>query len=224
LLGGVLLAGGSQGAYTRSMIDPQLFAAFVVAATILIMMPGPIVTLVVANAVAHGSRNALATVMGASVGNAALIAAGALGLTAVLSLVVPVFEWIRWAGAAYLIWLGLRSWRAVFRAAAPMTLEGSASPRGLFWHGLVVALTNPKTILFYAAFFPQFVSPALPAAPQIAAMSVTMLAIAVLSDSLYALLAGTLRWWLAGRARVRHGITGMLLVGTGLGIALTRRR
>jgi homoserine/homoserine lactone efflux protein len=205
------------------MIDPHLFAAFVVAATILILMPGPIVTLVVANAVAHGSRTGLATVAGSSTGNAVLIAAGALGLTAVLAVAVPVFEWIRWAGAGYLICLGLRSWRAAFRATTPVTLAGSASRRTVFWHGLLVALTNPKTILFYAAFFPQFVSPALPAAPQIAAMSVTMLAPAILSDSVYALLAGRLRPWLAGRARVRHGITGTLLVGTGLGIALTRR-
>jgi threonine/homoserine/homoserine lactone efflux protein len=87
----------------------------------------------------------------------------------------------------------------------------------------VVAVTNPKTILFYAAFFPQFVDPALPAAPQVWAMGVTMLAIAVASDSLYALLAGRLRPWLAGRARVRHGVTGTLLLGTGIGLALARR-
>jgi homoserine/homoserine lactone efflux protein len=73
------------------MIDSQLFAAFIVAATVLILMPGPIVTLVVANAIAHGSRTGLATVVGASAGNALLIAGGALGLTAILALVVPVF-------------------------------------------------------------------------------------------------------------------------------------
>jgi homoserine/homoserine lactone efflux protein len=205
------------------MIDPELFAAFVVATTILILMPGPIVTLVVANAVAHGPHTGLATVAGASLGNALLIASGAAGLTAVLSLVVPVFEWVRWGGALYLIWLGLKSWRAVFRASAPTALGPDASRRGVFWHGLLVAVTNPKTILFYAAFFPQFVSPSLPAGPQIAAMSVTMLGIAVLSDSLYALLAGRLRPLLLSHARVRHGITGTLLVGTGLGLAVARR-
>jgi homoserine/homoserine lactone efflux protein len=205
------------------MIDPELFAAFGVATTILILMPGPIVTLVVANAVAHGPRTGLATVAGASLGNALLIASGAAGLTAVLALVVPVFEWVRWGGALYLIWLGLKSWRAVFRASAPPALGPDAGRRGVFWHGLLVAVTNPKTILFYAALFPQFVSPSLPAGPQIAAMSVTMLGIAVLSDSLYALLAGRLRPWLLSHARVRHGITGTLLVGTGLGLAVARR-
>jgi homoserine/homoserine lactone efflux protein len=205
------------------MVDPHLFAAFVVAATLLILMPGPIVTLVVANALAHGERTGLTTVAGASAGNAVLIAAGALGLTTVLALVAPIFEWVRWAGVAYLVWLGLKSWRAAFRPADPTALAADAGPRGVFWHGLVVALTNPKTILFYAAFFPQFVNPELPAGPQIAAMSVAMLAIAVVSDSLYALLAGRLRPCLVERARVRHGITGTLLVGTGLGLALARR-
>jgi hypothetical protein len=75
------------------MIDPQLFAAFVVAATILILIPGPIVALVVANSVAHGPRTGLATVAGVSVGNALLIAGGAAGLTAIIALLVPVFEW-----------------------------------------------------------------------------------------------------------------------------------
>jgi threonine/homoserine/homoserine lactone efflux protein len=206
------------------MIDPTLFAAFVAAAVILILMPGPIVTLVVANALAHGPRTGLATVAGASLGNGVLVAAGALGLTTVLALAAPVFEWVRWAGAAYLVWLGLKSWRAALRRTeAAANAEPDAVRRGVFWHGLIVAVTNPKTILFYAAFFPQFVDPALPAGPQIWALSVTMLVLAVASDSLYALLAGRLRPWLANRARVRHGITGTLLLGTGIGLALARR-
>ena len=102
------------------MIDAQLFTAFIVAATILVLMPGPIVALVVANAVAHGPRTGLATVAGASVGNALLVAGGAAGLTAVLALLVPVFEWVRWGGAFYLIWLGLRSWRAAFDSSTAL--------------------------------------------------------------------------------------------------------
>ena len=204
------------------MIDAQLFTAFIVAATILILMPGPIVALVVANAVAHGPRTGLATVAGASVGNALLIAGGAAGLTAGLAVLVPVFEGVRWCGALYLIWLGLRSWRAAFDfSGAALTV--SPGRRSVFWHGVLVALTNPKTILFYAAFFPQFVSPSLPPGPQIAAMSVTMLSIAVLSDCVYALLAGRLRPWLVRHARVHHAVTGTLLVGTGLGLAAARR-
>lgn len=205
------------------MIDAQLFTAFIVAATILVLMPGPIVALVVANAVAHGPRTGLATVAGASVGNALLVAGGAAGLTAVLALLVPVFEWVRWGGAFYLIWLGLRSWRAAFDSSRVAALRAKPGGRGVFWQGVVVALTNPKTILFYAAFFPQFVSLSLPPGPQIAAMSVTMLSIAILSDCVYALLAGRLRPLLVRHARVHHAVTGTLLVGTGLGFAVARR-
>src|SRR5262245_24425347 len=100
------------------MID----APFVAAATILILMPGPIVTLVVANAVSHGPRTGLATVAGASLGNALLIAGGATGLTALLALLLPVFESIRWGGAIYLVWLGLRSWRDALRSSTSAPL------------------------------------------------------------------------------------------------------
>lgn len=187
-------------------------------------MPGPIVTLVVANALVHGPRTGLATVAGASLGNGVLVAAGALGLTTVLALAAPVFEWIRWAGAGYLVGLGLKAWREALKsAAAAAKRRPEALRRGVFWHGLAVAVTNPKTILFYAAFFPQFGDPDRPAAPQIWAMSVVFVVLATLSDGLYALLAGRLRPWFANRARARHGIAGTLLLGTGIGLALARR-
>jgi threonine/homoserine/homoserine lactone efflux protein len=90
---------------------------------------------------------------------------------------------------------------------------------------VLVALTNPKTIFFYVAFFPQFLDTALPAAAQLAAMSVAFVLIAGICDSGYAALAGRLRRFLvdARRRRIRHGLTGALFLGTGLGIALARR-
>jgi threonine/homoserine/homoserine lactone efflux protein len=99
------------------------------------------------------------------------------------------------------------------------------SARGVFGQGLLVALTNPKTIFFYVAFFPQFLDTSLPAGPQLLAMSVAFVLIAGVFDSLYAALAGHLRRFLldARRQRVRHGITGTLFLCTGLGIALARR-
>lgn len=206
------------------MIDPRPFSAFIIAATLLILMPGPIVSLVVANTVALGPRAGFTTVAGAAVGNALLIAIGAAGLTAALTLLVPLFEWIRWAGALYLIWLGLKSWRAAFTCVASNPLCSDAAASGAFWHGLVVAVTNPKTILFFAAFFPQFIEPSLPVGRQLAAMSVTMLAIAIASDSLYAGLAVRLRPWLLARSRIQRGITGTLLVTTGVGLVVARRR
>jgi threonine/homoserine/homoserine lactone efflux protein len=206
-------------------INPELFAAYVVATAILILMPGPIVTLVIANSLAHGRRTGLATVAGASTGNGVLVAAGALGLTTLLAFLSDIFEWVRWAGVAYLVYLGLRQWRAVFVAGHDESMAAARSAHGVFWQGVVVALTNPKTILFYAAFFPQFLDPALPAGPQLLAMSVAFVTVATSFDAGYALLAGRMRAVLADarRRRIRHGITGTLLIGTGLGLALARR-
>ncbi len=210
-------------------LNAELFAAFLIATTALILMPGPIVSLVIANSIAHGTRIGLVTVAGASTGNAALVAAGALGLSAVLAFLADIFDWLRWAGVAYLVYLGLRHWRAAMRggegAAAVATRSPALSPGRAFWIGIVVAVTNPKTILFYAAFFPQFIDPGRAAGPQLAAMSIAFVIIAVTFDSAYALLAGRAGPYLADarRARIRGGITGSLLIGTGLGLAMVRR-
>ena len=209
-------------------LNAELFAAFLIATTALILMPGPIVSLVIANSIAHGTRIGLTTVAGAGAGNAALVAAGALGLSAILAFLADIFDWVRWAGVAYLVYLGLTHWRAAMRgerSEAAATRSPKLSPGGAFWIGVVVAITNPKTILFYAAFFPQFIDSARAAGPQLAAMSVAFVIIAVTFDGAYALLAGRIGPWLASarRARVRGGITGALLIGTGLGLALVRR-
>lgn len=206
-------------------VNPELFAGFVFAVVVLILMPGPIVTLVVANSLAYGQRIGLATVAGSSSGNALLVAAGALGLTTLLALASELFEVLRWAGVAYLVYLGIKQWRQVFSAGPMAQMPAMRSHRGVFWQGALVAITNPKTIFFYAAFFPQFIDPALAAGPQLVAMSVAMIVIATVLDSLYAVLAGRVRGAFASaRAnRVRHGITGTLLLGTGLGLALARR-
>ena len=207
------------------MLNPELFIGYLLATTVLILMPGPIVTLVVANSLAHGARTGLATVGGASTGNAVLVAAGALGLTTLLAVAADVLTWVRWIGVAYLVWLGIKEWRRAIQAGREESLQAVEKPRGVFWYGVVVALTNPKTILFYAAFFPQFLDPSLAAGPQLLAMSIGFIVIATTFDALYALLAGRLRARLLDpkRARIRHGITGTLLIGTGLGLALARR-
>ncbi|MGD1877865.1 MAG: LysE family translocator [Kiloniellaceae bacterium] len=206
-------------------VNPELFAGYILAVIVLILMPGPIVTLVIANSLAYGQRTGLATVAGASSGNAMLVAAGALGLTTVLAIAADLFEVLRWGGVAYLVYLGIKQWRQVFTAGGVPMMPPMRSKKGVFWQGVVVALTNPKTIFFYAAFFPQFVDPQLAVGPQLVAMSIAMVIIATSLDSLYAVLAGRARnLFASARAnKVRHGITGTLLLGTGLGLALARR-
>ena len=207
------------------MLNSELFIGYLLATTVLILMPGPIVTLVVANSLSHGARTGLRTVAGASSGNALLVAAGALGLTTLLAVASDIFVWVRWIGVVYLVWLGLNEWRRACRAGKVEATPPDSDPKGVFWHGILVAITNPKTILFYAAFFPQFLDPTLAAGPQLLAMSIAFVVIATTLDGMYALLAGRLRRRLMDpkRARIRHGITGTLLIGTGIGLALARR-
>lgn len=207
-------------------MNPHLFATFCLAATVLVILPGPIVTLVVANSLTHGTRNGLATVVGASIGNSLLIAAAAIGLVAFFALLSEVFSIVRWIGAVYLIWLGVHAWRAhgsgmqeAARVAAPRPA------RKVFLQGFLIAITNPKAIIFYIAFLPQFIDPRLAAGPQLVAMSLAMTVIASISDSCYALLAGRMRGWFTtqARRRLQGRITGTLLIGTGCGLLLARR-
>jgi len=202
-----------------------LYLAFCLATAVLILLPGPIVTLVIAQSLRHGTATGLATVAGSTIGNALLVAAGAFGLSTAFVLLADLFDLIRWLGAGYLIWLGIREWRSR-GADLDAARAGERRPKSaVFWQGIVVAITNPKTILFYAAFFPQFIDVGAPLAPQLTLMCVSFVVIAATFDSGYALLAGRLRGVLAGagRAKIRSRITGALLIGTGLGLALARR-
>ncbi len=208
-------------------VDPELYAAFVIAAAALVLMPGPIVTLVIANSLKHGVRTGVLTSVGANTGTALLITAGGFGLTGMLAAAGGLFEWIRWAGVAYLIWLGVREWRTALKPAIESDgfLPADKKPKGVFWHGFLVAVTNPKTIFFFVAFFPQFIDPSRPSVPQVALLSVTFVIIALFLDGSYALMAGRLRGLLVGakRVRIRHGITGTLLICTGIGMMFARR-
>ncbi len=202
----------------------ELYLTFVAATTVLIIVPGPTVTLVIANSLAHGSRRALLTVAGSQCALAIQLAVVALGLTSLMFVLAEWFEWLRWLGVAYLLWLGVQRWRA----AGEQRDEGEARPtssRRLFGQGFLVTLSNPKVLFFHAAFFPQFVDPAAPVAFQLAVLCTSFLCIALLLDGGYAILAGRLRGWLAtpSKMRISDRITGTLLIGAGLWLAAARR-
>jgi homoserine/homoserine lactone efflux protein len=204
------------------MMPPELYLAFVAASAVLILIPGPNVALIVANSVAHGTRFGLLTVAGTSSAVVIHLALTVLGATALLDILAASFDWLRWAGAAYLVWLGVAAWRAP-AVDLTRTSPQARSMRLIFARGFAVGLTNPKTLLFYGAFFPQFVMPGPSAGEQLALLAVTFLAVALLLDGLWAVLAGRLRGLLAARARLRNRLTGGLLVGAGIGLALARR-
>jgi threonine/homoserine/homoserine lactone efflux protein len=203
------------------MIDPHLLLAFVAAVTLLMLIPGPNVALIIANSVAWGPRYGLLTVAGTSSAMVLQLGLAALGLAEVLGTAGSWFEALRWIGVAYLIWLGITHWRAppsdLTRIAAQPKSAGA-----IYGRAVLVSLTNPKTLLFYGAFFPQFVDPARPAGAQAALLSAVFLLLAVTLDSGWALLAGRARSLLARHGRLRQRITGSLLFGAGIGLALAR--
>lgn len=200
----------------------ELYAAYLVACIVIIIVPGPTVTLIVANSLKHGTRAGLLNVAGTQAGLAIMIAVAGIGLSSVIAALGHWFEWLRLAGAAYLIWLGwkmLRSSGTGGEGAAP-----AKPPRGgFFLQGALVALSNPKMMLFFGAFFPQFLDPARDHATQIAIMGATALAFAALSDGTYAILSGRAGHLLSeGRVRLLSKFSGSLLIGGGLWLASTR--
>ena len=205
------------------MIDPALYAAFVLATAVLMLIPGPNVALIVANSVAYGTRYGLLTLAGTASAMVPQLLLTALGMTALLGGIGTWMVWLRWAGVAYLVVLGVRQWRA---AALDLThvAPQPRSRRGIFLRGLLVSLTNPKTLFFYGAFFPQFVAADRAAGPQVVLLCVTFLAVAIVLDSLWAVLAGRARPLLVTHGRLRNRVSGGLLVGAGVGLALAHRR
>ena len=199
----------------------ELFAAFLLISVILLLTPGPIVTLVVATGATHGMRAALMTVAGTTLGNAVLLAAIALGLSVVLKHAAALFEILRWAGAAYLIWLGIQAWRHAGEQLAAAAPSGHVH----FSRGLAVALSNPKAIAFFTAFLPQFVDATLPLDRQLAVMCVIFVAMVALIESGWAIAAGLGRAWFMTPSRVRllGRLSGVALIGGGVWLSLVRR-
>jgi homoserine/homoserine lactone efflux protein len=198
----------------------ELFTGFLLITIVLLLTPGPIVTLVISTGATRGMRAALVTVAGTSLGNALLLALIALGLDWVLGHAARLFELLRWMGVAYLVWLGVRTWRSAARSQAR-----PVGDQVHFRRGFLVALSNPKTIAFFTAFLPQFVDPTRPAARQLAVMCAVSVLLAAVSDSCWAIAAGLGRAWFArpSRARILVRASGLTLIGGALWLSLARR-
>lgn len=207
------------------MMDLNLYIAFFVATTIMILLPGPTVMLTVAHSISFGWRRALATVAGATIGIAIQLAITLIGMTSLMVLMAAWFEGLRWLGVAYLAYLGIQQWRARPEAESNTAPAATRSGRSLLIQGVVVTTANPKSMFFLAAFFPQFIDPLAAPVPQFALLGVTFLTITFAFTALWAVVAGH-----AGSAfRTRRGIllrnriAGTLMLGAGLGLALARR-
>ena len=202
---------------------PNYYWVFVLASSLLILTPGPNVALIVANSVAYGARYGLLTVAGTSAAIVVHMGFVGFGMGGSLGAIGAMLDWVRWAGVVYLLYLGVQTWRA-----PPVDLARvGAQPKSghaMFGRAVLVSLTNPKVLLFYGAFFPQFIAPGRPVAPQVWVLCATYLAVAVVIDVLWALAAARARVVLAGHGRLRNRISGGLLMGAGVGLALTRPR
>jgi len=199
----------------------QLFSAFLVITVILFLTPGPIVTLVITTGARSGSRAALLTVAGATAGNAVLVGCIAFGLSWIIKSSAEIFDYLRWVGAAYLVWLGIQAWRHAGAASETIAARGHVHA----WRGFVVAITNPKTIAFFTAFLPQFIDPALPAERQLLVMCVVSVALGGILDSSWAMAAGAGRAWFMKphHNKLLARISGVVLIGGGIWLSLARR-
>jgi homoserine/homoserine lactone efflux protein len=199
----------------------SLYLGFLATCLVLMVMPGPNVALIVANSLAHGTRYGLMTVAGTSTAIAVHLVATFFATASLFTLLASSFKYLRWLGVAYLVFLGVRTWRQQHDelAVAPQP----RSMRVVFVRGVAISLTNPKVLFFYGAFFPQFIVANERIAPQLLALTSTFLILAIVFDSGWAILAGRLRHLVAGYTPLRHRLTGGVLIAAGLGLATARR-
>lgn len=197
------------------------YLAYLGVSAALILAPGPSILLIVSNSIAGGTQRGLATVAGTSTAMIIQLAVAGGGVTSLMLLVSAWLGYLQWAGIAYLCWLGLRPW---LQDGGGNGQAVAAHARSAFGQGFLVSLTNPTTLLFFAAFLPQFVDPAEPAAPQTLLLCTTFWAMALVFDSGYAVLAGRVRALFdqPGHARLRSRISGAIMLAAGVGLALAR--
>jgi homoserine/homoserine lactone efflux protein len=201
----------------------ELFAAYLLACVVFTLVPGPTVTLIVANSLTHGTRAGLANVAGTQAGLAVFVGVLVIGLASVIETLGVWFDWIRFLGAAYLIWIGIRMWRSTGRLDDP---GRTPKPRGGFLlQGFLVMLSNPKVLIFFGAFIPQFVDPAGDYVLQVILLGLTAMLTAAVTDGAYAILTGSARaMFTQARVRLVSKVSGVFLIGGGVWLALTRSR
>jgi threonine/homoserine/homoserine lactone efflux protein len=198
---------------------------YAVAATLLIIVPGPNVIYIITRGIEQGRRAAIVSSLGVQTGMLFHIAAAMLGLSALVMSSEVVFHTVKYAGAAYLIWMGWRSIRAIPTDLNIPTHVARVPLRRLFTQGLIINVLNPKVGLFFLAFLPQFIDPGRgAAATQVLVLGTVFVTIAVLSDGVYALASGAIGDWLKKRAaiaRQRGRFSGAIYVALGAFAAIS---
>jgi threonine/homoserine/homoserine lactone efflux protein len=201
--------------------SPDHLGLFVVAALVLLLIPGPAVLYVVAQSLEQGRRTGLASVAGVHLGTCMHVLAAAVGLSALVVASAEAFTVVKLVGAAYLVYLGIqrlldgRSWLAVERRQIAL--------RAAFMRGALVNVLNPKTALFFLAFLPQFVDPDRTVWSQVVVLGLLFVCLGAVTDSLYALAAGTAGGFLRRRRNVLRIGSGLAYIGLGAATAVAKR-
>ncbi len=207
-------------------MDITVWLAFVAATTALLLIPGPTVLLVLSYAIGHGRQVAVSTALGVALGDFIAMTASLAGLGALVLASATLFVALKWVGAAYLIYLGLKLLMSARSTGLVVTPEaGAVSQRGIFWHACAVTALNPKSIAFFIAFVPQFIAPADPLMPQFIILVSTFVGLAGVNALIYALLAARMRAVIK-RPGVIAWLTrlgGGALIAMGLATATLRR-
>jgi homoserine/homoserine lactone efflux protein len=205
------------------MIDPAILIPYIAACFLFSIVPGPSVTVVVANSLAGGTKAGAATILGTEIAMLSMVLIVALGLQAVMALVSDAFTVIKFVGAAYLIWIGFKMFTSSGRLE--MRAAGEKLPLGRYvWQGALVNWSNPKTLLFLGAFLPQFIDLSRPAFGQIMTLGLIVMAVATLTDLFYAVIAGRARQLLTvARVRMMNRVSGVILMLGGVWLAFQKR-
>lgn len=207
-------------------MDFTLWLAFCAASAALLVIPGPTILLVMSYALSQGRRVAVASAAGVAVGDTVAMSASLAGLGALVLASATLFTVLKWVGAAYLVWMGWKLFRSAGAARlGSLGADREVSARDVFGHAALVTALNPKGIVFFIAFVPQFVRPAEPLLPQFAILTATFVTLATLNALGYALLADRLRAGLKRPAVLRRMTQGggLALMGMGAVTALARR-
>lgn len=207
-------------------VSPAAFFAFVAASLVLLVIPGPTLIMVVGQALAHGRRVALASLIGVTFGDIFATTLSILGIGTILAASATVFTIVKWAGAAYLIYIGIKMWRSpVTLPAIDATEQADASRSHVFRDAFLVTALNPKSIIFFMAFVPQFITHDRPFAPQAVTFIITFVLLGTSVASAYALLAASARNLIRRPKAIRHATRAgaALLVSAGVASALAQR-
>jgi homoserine/homoserine lactone efflux protein len=205
------------------MMSIQLYLAYVTSCFIAAMIPGPTTTLIIANSLRHGTRAGLLNAAGTQLGCGTMLTLLLFGLATVIANMGHWFDWLRLAGAAYLIYLG---WKLMRASGGALDGQPARQPRGgFFMQGCLVSLSNPKQLLFFGAFLPQFINPTGNYTAQIALLGMTALICGGISDSSFAVLSGRAARLLSPRrSKWLMRCSGGALIGGGVWLGLSRAR